>query len=178
MFGMNIPDFAAIGGFLERVSAGITAGFDSIAGFEPLPNPPRIDKAAPEPALGGVQRYIDKERTCTWQKTNFLLMAEYIGAAIMSFPAAFAEMGIVTALCSVFFIGITYCYTSHVLWRFCLRHGDVRDVCDIGRLLFGPRYGKFGYWLTVCMFVLNNIVRVTESPVSAFGNIRSSLTVP
>lgn len=162
MFGINLPDFEPIAGFLERVSAGITAAFDNVGGIPPVPNPPRIDKAEPEPEpdLAGVQRYIDKERTCTWKKTNFLLMAEYIGAAIMSFPAAFAEMGIVPALCSVFFIGITYCYTSHVLWRFCLRHNDVRDVCDIGRLLFGRRYGTFGYWLTVCMFVLNNIVRV------------------
>lgn len=88
-------------------------------------------------------------------------MAEFIGAAIMSFPAAFAEMGICLAFAVVFFIGITYCYTSHVLWRFCLRHKEVRDVCDIGRLLFGP-CGTFGYWFTVVMFVLNNIVRLTN----------------
>lgn len=93
--------------------------------------------------------------------TMSLLMAEFIGAAAMGIPAAFAEMGLVLALSMMVFIGLTYCYTSHIIWRFCLRHKEVRDVCDIGRLIFG-RYGKFGYWFTVVLFVSNNVVRASR----------------
>lgn len=52
------------------------------------------------------------------------------------------------------FVGFQVQYTSLVLWRFCLAHPEVRDVCDIGQILFGG--SKFGYYFTAVMFILNN----------------------
>ncbi len=45
-------------------------------------------------------------------------------------------------------------YTSLILWRFCLKHPDVRDVCDIGRILFGG--SQLAYNITAVFFILNN----------------------
>lgn len=38
--------------------------------------------------------------------------------------------------------------------EFCLRHPEVRDVCDIGQLLFWN--SRWAWWFTAVMFVLNN----------------------
>ena len=45
-------------------------------------------------------------------------------------------------------------YTSLVVWEFCLRHPEVRDVCDIGQMLFWN--SKIAWYATAVMFVLNN----------------------
>lgn len=45
-------------------------------------------------------------------------------------------------------------YTSLILWRFCLRHPEVRDVCDIGQILFGG--SRLAYNVTSLFFILNN----------------------
>lgn len=38
--------------------------------------------------------------------------------------------------------------------EFCLRHPEVKDVCDIGQMLFWNQ--RWAWWLTAIMFVLNN----------------------
>ena len=38
--------------------------------------------------------------------------------------------------------------------EFSLRHPEVRDVCDIGQLLFWNY--RWAWWFTAVMFVLNN----------------------
>lgn len=45
-------------------------------------------------------------------------------------------------------------YTSLILWRFCLKHPEIRDVCDIGQMLFGG--SKLAYNITAVFFILNN----------------------
>lgn len=45
---------------------------------------------------------------------------------------------------------------SLVLWEFCLRHPEVRDVCDIGQMLFWGK--KWAWYATAVMFLLNNTV--------------------
>lgn len=45
-------------------------------------------------------------------------------------------------------------YTSLILWRYCLKHPEVRDVCDIGRNLFGG--SEIAYNITAVFFILNN----------------------
>jgi len=40
------------------------------------------------------------------------------------------------------------------VWEFCLRHPEVRDVCDIGQMLFFN--SRIAWWFTAFMFVLNN----------------------
>lgn len=45
-------------------------------------------------------------------------------------------------------------YTSLILWRYCLKHPEIRDVCDIGRMLFGG--SQIAYNVTAVFFILNN----------------------
>jgi hypothetical protein len=114
-----------------------------------------------DPALAILNSQLEAEvgtqiqyRTCSWQKTAGLLFSEYICLAIMSFPWSYSVLGLVPGLILTFFIAATVLYTSLVLWRFCLRHPEVRDVCDLGQMLF---WGKeWAWWGTAIMFILNN----------------------
>ncbi|KAM5352682.1 hypothetical protein ACJ41O_005404 [Fusarium nematophilum] len=93
-------------------------------------------------------------RTCSWQKTAALLFSEYICLAIMSFPWSYSVLGLVPGLILTVVVAATVLYTSLVLWEFCLRHPEVRDVCDIGQMLF---WGKeWAWWATAVCFILNN----------------------
>ena len=72
----------------------------------------------------------------------------------MSFPWSYSILGLVPGLILTVFIAGIVLYTSLVLWEFCLRHPEVRDVCDIGQMLF---WGKTWAWYaTAVMFILNN----------------------
>ncbi|CAK7274318.1 hypothetical protein SEPCBS57363_006103 [Sporothrix epigloea] len=94
-------------------------------------------------------------RTCSWQKTAALLFSEYICLAIMSFPWSYSVLGLVPGLILTVIVAIFVLYTSMILWEFCLRHPEVRDVCDIGQMLFWNK--KWAWWATAVMFVLNNL---------------------
>lgn len=93
-------------------------------------------------------------RTCSWQKTAALLFSEYICLAIMSFPWSYAFLGLIPGLILTIFVAAIVLYTSLILWEFCLRHPEVRDVCDIGQTLFWGK--KWAWWGTAVMFILNN----------------------
>ncbi|CRL19459.1 Amino acid transporter, transmembrane [Penicillium camemberti] len=95
-----------------------------------------------------------KYRTCSWQKTAALLFSEYICLAIMSFPWSYSILGLVPGLILTVVIAGIVLYTSLITWRFCLRHPEVRDVCDIGQYLFWD--SKIAWWATAVMFLLNN----------------------
>ncbi|KAI0024962.1 transmembrane amino acid transporter protein-domain-containing protein [Xylariomycetidae sp. FL0641] len=93
-------------------------------------------------------------RTCSWQKTAALLFSEYICLAIMSFPWSYSILGLVPGLILTVVQALIVLYTSIILWEFCLRHPEVRDVCDIGQMLF---WGKTWAWyFTAVLFILNN----------------------
>lgn len=95
-----------------------------------------------------------KYRTCSWQKTAALLFAEYICLAIMSFPYSYSVLGLVPGLIITVVVAALVLYTSLIVWEFCLRHPEVRDVCDLGQMLyFGWRWVWYG---TAAMFLLNN----------------------
>ncbi|KAM0323884.1 hypothetical protein ACHAQA_008465 [Verticillium albo-atrum] len=93
-------------------------------------------------------------RTCSWPKTAALLFSEYICLAIMSFPWAYSVLGLVPGLILTIFIAAAVLYTSLVLWQFCLRHPEVRDICDIGQMLFWGQ--RWAWYATAVMFILNN----------------------
>jgi hypothetical protein len=74
-----------------------------------------------------------------------------------------------------------------VLWEFCLRHPEVRDVCDIGQMLFWNQ--RWAWWATAVMFILNNTVspssipsfRVSPAnmlPCSSFKSVHMARAVP
>ncbi|KAK4233509.1 amino-acid permease [Achaetomium macrosporum] len=93
-------------------------------------------------------------RTCSWQKMAALLFSEYICLAIMSFPWSYSVLGLVPGLILTVVVAGIVLYTSLVLWEFCLRHPEVRDVCDIGQMLFWNK--RWAWWATAVMFILNN----------------------
>ncbi|KAG9683278.1 putative amino acid transporter, partial [Aureobasidium melanogenum] len=95
-----------------------------------------------------------KYRTCSWPKTAALLFSEYICLAIMSFPYSYATLGLVPGLILTVVVAGLVLYTSLVLWEFCLRHPEVKDVCDIGQMLFWGQ--RWAWWATAFMFILNN----------------------
>ncbi|KAF5012728.1 hypothetical protein FDECE_1221 [Fusarium decemcellulare] len=115
----------------------------------------------PDPALAILNSQLQAEqdtqiqyRTCSWQKTAGLLFSEYICLAIMSFPWSYSVLGLVPGIILTVAIAASVLYTSLVLWKFCLRHPEIRDVCDLGQMLF---WGKeWAWWGTAVMFILNN----------------------
>lgn len=93
-------------------------------------------------------------RTCSWQKTAALLFSEYICLAIMSFPYSYAILGLVPGLILTVVVAGMVLYTSLIVWEFCLRHPEVKDVCDVGQVIFWG--SKWAWWFTAVMFCLNN----------------------
>jgi len=87
-------------------------------------------------------------------QTAALLFSEYICLAIMSFPYSYAILGLVPGLILTVVVAGIVLYTSLIVWEFCIRHPEVRDVCDIGQLLYWN--SKIAWWFTAVMFVLNN----------------------
>ena len=76
----------------------------------------------------------------------------------MCFPAAYNEIGWVGGVLATLLIAALYQYTSLTLWEVCLRHPEVRDICDVGRLIMGSR--PWAWWATAAMFVANNTVGI------------------
>ncbi|MCJ1360138.1 MAG: hypothetical protein MMC33_010141 [Icmadophila ericetorum] len=95
-----------------------------------------------------------KYRTCSWPKTAALLFSEYICLAIMSFPYSYSVLGLVPGLILTVIVAALVLYTSLIVWEFCLRHPEVRDVCDLGQMLFNGY--KWVWYATAVMFLLNN----------------------
>ncbi|KAF7305136.1 Protein kinase domain-containing protein [Mycena kentingensis (nom. inval.)] len=93
-------------------------------------------------------------RTCSWQKTAGLLFSEYICLAILSFPWSYSVLGLVPGVLVTIGVAASVQYTSLLVWKFCLKHPEVRDVCDIGRIIWGG--SQWGYNFTAVMFILNN----------------------
>jgi hypothetical protein len=67
---------------------------------------------------------------------------------------SYSVLGLVPGVMLTVAVAATVQYTSLIIWRFCLKHPELRDVCDIGRVLFGG--SKVAYRLTMLMFILNN----------------------
>ncbi|KAF2638156.1 hypothetical protein P280DRAFT_406050 [Massarina eburnea CBS 473.64] len=95
-----------------------------------------------------------KYRTCSWQKTAALLFSEYICLAIMSFPWSYSILGLVPGLILTVVVAGLVLYTSLLCWEFCMRHPEIRDVCDLGQMIFYNH--RWAFWFTAVMFILNN----------------------
>ncbi|KAF5349827.1 hypothetical protein D9757_015361 [Collybiopsis confluens] len=96
-----------------------------------------------------------KYRTCSWQKTAALLFSEYICLAILSVPWSFSVLGMVPGILVTLSVAVTVQYTSLVLWKFCMKHPEALDICDIGRILGGD--SQMIYNFTAVMFIMNNV---------------------
>lgn len=74
---------------------------------------------------------------------------------ILTFPWAYSVVGIIPGIALTIFVSASACYTSIVLWRWCIKFPETQDICDIGQRLAGGR--KWGWWATAVCFVLNNL---------------------
>jgi amino acid permease len=72
----------------------------------------------------------------------------------MSFPYSYSVLGLGPGLILTVVVAALVLYTSLVLWEFCLRHPEVRDVCDIGQMLFWGQ--TWAWYATAVAFILNN----------------------
>lgn len=72
----------------------------------------------------------------------------------MSFPYSYSVLGLVPGLILTVVVAGLVLYTSLIVWEFCLRHPEVRDVCDIGQMLYWNQ--KWAWYFTAVMFILNN----------------------
>ncbi|SCV67981.1 BQ2448_102 [Microbotryum intermedium] len=70
-----------------------------------------------------------RERKLTWVEATLLLLTEYVVLAILAFPSSYLILGMAGGVLSTLIIGVSTYYTSHVLWRYCLKHPEIRDIC-------------------------------------------------
>lgn len=72
-------------------------------------------------------------------------------------------------------VASTYLYfllTPFDIRKFCLRHPEIRDVCDIGQYLFWD--SKAAWWATAVMFLLNNIfIQVRDERIRVWCSPRN-----
>ncbi|KAJ5675588.1 hypothetical protein N7462_008485 [Penicillium macrosclerotiorum] len=72
----------------------------------------------------------------------------------MSFPWSYSILGLVPGLILTVTVALVVLYTSLTIWRLCLRYPELRDICDIGQLLFWD--SKWAWYATAFLFLLNN----------------------
>lgn len=63
------------------------------------------------------------------------------------------NLGLAGGTITVVVVGLSNLYTSHLLWRFCMKHRQIRDICDAAYVLFGKRWA---WYATFIGFALNN----------------------
>ncbi|GAA5975066.1 hypothetical protein JCM11641_000017 [Rhodosporidiobolus odoratus] len=95
-----------------------------------------------------------KERKLSWRQAAALLLTEYVVLAILAFPYSFQVLGYAGATLTTVIIGASTFYSTHILWRFCAAHPEVRDIADAAQVLCGGR--KIGWWIAFIGLALNN----------------------
>ena len=78
-----------------------------------------------------------KERSLTLFQTVCVLLVQFIAVVVLAFPWSFAILGLAGGLLTCLLVGLSTIYSVHILWRFCMLHPDVRDLCDLAYHLFG-----------------------------------------
>lgn len=99
-----------------------------------------------------------KLRTMSWQKTAVLLFGDQVCLAILAQAWSFSVLGWVPALITTFAAGIIFWITSYTMWKYIMANPHVRDICDMGYLLFGKN--RLAYEWTVFMLLANNILLI------------------
>ena len=108
-------------------------------------------------SMAGDEKVHDiKYRTMSWQRTTLLLFGDQVCLAIMSQSWTLEVLGWVPGLIASFVCGIVFWISSHTLWQFIMKHPYIRDVCDVGYLIFGQ--SRLAYLATLFMLIAYNIV--------------------
>jgi len=80
----------------------------------------------------------------------------------MSFPWSYSILGLVPGLILTVVVAGLVLYTSLITWEFCLRHPEIRDVCDLGKMIFWD--SDVAFYLTAVMFILNSRSTILVEP--------------
>ncbi|GAA5835032.1 hypothetical protein JCM3766R1_002077 [Sporobolomyces carnicolor] len=99
-----------------------------------------------EVSVVGVQ-----ERKLSWYQAAALLLTEYVVLAILAFPYSYQVLGYAGATLSIFFVGISTYYTSYILWKFCMKHPQIRDIADAAEVLTGSRIGWYAAFIGLAL---------------------------
>lgn len=102
--------------------------------FQDLPRPSRDPN---EFSSNPDEKVQIKERALTLFQTVCVLLVQFIAVVVLAFPWSFAILGLAGGLITCLIVGFTTIYSVHILWRFCMVHREVRDLCDLAYHLFG-----------------------------------------
>ena len=78
-----------------------------------------------------------KYKTLGWPMVSVLMIAEIVSNGMLSLPSALAVVGIVPGIILIVFLGVFATYTSWLLVKFKMRHPQVHNMGDAGKILFG-----------------------------------------
>lgn len=79
-----------------------------------------------------------KYKTLGWPMVAVLMIAEIVSNGMLSLPSSLAVVGMAPGLILIIFLGIFATYTSWLLVKFKMRHPEVHNMGDAGKILFGP----------------------------------------
>ncbi|KAK4619898.1 N amino acid transport system protein [Fulvia fulva] len=87
--------------------------------------------------FGHEEHHDIKYKTLSWQIVSVLMIAEIVSNGMLSLPSSLAVVGMAPGLVLIIFLGIFAAYTSVLLVRFKLRHPEVHNMGDAGKIMFG-----------------------------------------
>ncbi|CAK7212870.1 hypothetical protein SCUCBS95973_001607 [Sporothrix curviconia] len=103
-------------------------------------------------------RHEIKLRTMSWQKAAWLLCGDQVGLAIMAQPWSFSVLGWVPSIITSVVAGVLFWITSMTMFRFLMKHPQIKDICDFGYYIFGRSRGAYAF--SAFMLLANNIMLI------------------
>ena len=91
-----------------------------------------------------------------WRRLTVVLFVEAIALGSLSLPAAFATLGMVAGVICAVGIGFIATYASYEIGAVKLKHPEIENYGDIGRLLLG----EWGFWLVTLSFMCGMLLNV------------------
>ena len=99
-----------------------------------------------------------KLRTMSWIKATWLLCGEQVCLAIMAQSWSLSVLGWVPGIITMILAALFFWITSMTMWKFIMKHPQIRDFCDFGYYACGQ--SRLAYEWTGFMLLANNIMLV------------------
>lgn len=94
----------------------------------------------------------------SWQKAAWLLVGDQVCLAIMAQTWSLSVLGWVPGILTMVGAGLLFWITSMTMWKFIMKHPQIRDICDFGYHAFGR--SRVAYEFTGFMLLANNILLI------------------
>ncbi|KAG6833329.1 hypothetical protein H0H87_008505 [Tephrocybe sp. NHM501043] len=102
---------------------------------------------------------VEKEKTFSSSEIDVVTAEDIISRQIAEESGrevrSYSVLGLVPGILVTIGVALICLYTSLILWKYCLKYPELRDICDIGQKLFGG--SLLAYNVTVAFFILNNV---------------------